>query len=88
MHGFLATVSGIRSTAPGFKTIEIAPSFGDLSTMKSSIPHPLGEIKLNLSRNGDKVKGTIDIPPQTEAVFKWNGKELILSAGVQTIHAK
>ena len=88
MHGFLATVSGIRSTAPGFKTIEIAPSFGDLSTMKSSIPHPLGEIKLNLSRNDDKVKGTIDIPPQTEAVFKWNGKELTLSAGVQTIHAK
>jgi hypothetical protein len=49
------------------------------------MPHPKGEIQVNLIRKEKKVKGVITLPEGTMGIFKWNGKETILKAGTQNI---
>lgn len=80
-YDLLATVAGIRPAAPGFSKISVAPNFGNLKQINAKMPHPNGEIEVNLIRNGDDVSGSITIPEKTSGVFQWNGGELTLNPG-------
>lgn len=82
---FLHTIAGIQPTAAGFKEVLIAPHFGKLDQMEVSFPHPAGEIKLNLKKKGDKVKGDIDLPKGVNGKFRYNGKTIELKEGCNKI---
>lgn len=84
-YDLLATVAGIRPAAPGFSKISVAPSFGKLNEINAKMPHPDGIIKVNLSRNGDDVSGSITIPEKASGVFHWKGSELTLNPGYNVI---
>ena len=84
-YDLLATVAGIRPAAPGFSKISIAPNFGNLKQINAKMPHPQGEIEVNLSRNGEDVSGSITIPEKTSGVFQWRGGELTLNPGQNLI---
>lgn len=83
---FLHTVAGIYPLDPGFKTIAVAPNFGELESMEVSFPHPNGMLELNLTRKGDKVKGSIVMPENTKGEFSWNGTSILLSGGKNRIN--
>jgi alpha-L-rhamnosidase len=84
-YDLLATVAGIRPSSPGFKTIEIAPAFGELTFMKGQMPHPLGTIRFDLKRSPDnKLTGTIELPGTLTGTLKWKSKNIILG-GITSI---
>lgn len=48
VYDFLNITCGIAPASPGFKTVEIRPQPGNLSFIKASMPHPLGEISIEM----------------------------------------
>jgi hypothetical protein len=69
---FLRTgVAGIRSAAPFFEKVRIAPQPGNLKSIKASYPHPSGKmIEVDLSFSDGGVKGKIVTPVSGEFVYK------------------
>ncbi len=59
---YYTTLLGIRPTAPGFSEVTIDPQIGPLAFAAGSIPHPLGQIEMRVSREGDGYRGTIVLP--------------------------
>ncbi len=81
----LATVAGIESEAPGFRTIKIEPHMGDLDSLAVRMPHPDGFISVKLEKAGvEGIKGTIRIPSSTKGRFVWNKKAFVLTGGEQS----
>jgi alpha-L-rhamnosidase len=79
------TVCGINPTSAGHKTVEIAPSFGELTSIKAVYPHPLGNIELHLHRSESKVEGTVTVPEGMTSTFVWGTEKIDLRAGNQNI---
>ena len=79
------SVCGINPTSVGHKTVEIAPSFGELTHIKSVYPHPLGNIELDLQKVDSKVKGIITVPNEMQCTFVWGNQKLNLKVGKQNI---
>jgi hypothetical protein len=64
-------VAGIRSAAPFFEKVRIAPQPGNLKSIKASYPHPSGKmIEVDLSFSDGGVKGKIVTPICGEFVYK------------------
>jgi len=82
---FFRTICGIQPTSAGHKTVEIAPAFGELTSIKAVYPHPLGNIELDLKRNGEKVQGSVTIPQGMQADFVWGTQKISLNVGKQAI---
>jgi hypothetical protein len=84
-YDFLATVCGIKPAEPGFKSVTISPALGKLTWVKASMPHPLGEIKVELKRQGvSGITGQITLPAGLSGTFIWNAQKIHLTAA-QTI---
>ncbi|UXX79897.1 alpha-L-rhamnosidase N-terminal domain-containing protein [Reichenbachiella carrageenanivorans] len=80
---FIHTIAGIQSAAPGFQKVLIAPSFGDLTEVEASFPHPNGTLAVHFSKNKKgKVSGTITLPTGITGDFKWNNQFIKLKSGV------
>jgi alpha-L-rhamnosidase len=85
-YEFLATVAGIEPSAPGFRSVCIAPPLGALSRLDASMPHPLGPISVRIERAGEAgLVGEVTLPVGLGGSFIWNGREVDLSGGWQTV---
>ncbi|MBC8004159.1 MAG: hypothetical protein H7X84_01695 [Verrucomicrobia bacterium] len=82
---FFRTVCGIQPTSAGHKTVEIAPSFGELTNLKAIYPHHLGNIEMDLVRKDSKVGGTVTIPQGMQATFVWGDQTISLKEGKQKL---
>ena len=87
LYEFLATTCGIRPAEPGFKSVQIEPSFGDLTTMQGKMPHPLGEIAVQFQKTATGgLTGEINLPATLTGMLRWNGKTLALKGGKQFVN--
>ena len=84
-YEFLNTVCGIQPASPHFETIKIAPNPGALKNISGKMPHPKGEVGIELNFKKNAVSGEIIIPKGTNATFYWKGQELALKPGKNTI---
>lgn len=85
-YDLFAIVSGIEPDSPGFKTVKIEPSFGNLTIINASMPHPFGQIKVNLTKKENGIiSGTISLPIGLSGRFLWNNKTINLKSGDQLI---
>ena len=85
-YGLLATVLGIRPAAPGFRLVRIAPHLGPLHRAAGRVPHPYGDIEVELARNdADGLTATVMLPPGLSGVFEWRGEQRPLHGGTQTL---
>ena len=82
---FFRIICGIKPTSAGHKTVEIAPSLGDLEQIKAVYPHHLGNIELDLRRVGSGVEGTVCVPKEINACFIWGSQKINLKEGKQNI---
>ena len=82
---FFRTICGIEPTSAGHKTVEIAPAFGELTRINAVYPHHLGNIELDLKRNGLIVEGSVTIPEGIKASFSWGAQKTDLKPGKQRI---
>lgn len=84
-YDFLATVAGIRPDSPGFSSVIIEPKPGDLDWINAAMPHPLGEIRVELEVNGSRLTGSVSLPEGLDGRFVWNGEEIHLQSGEQEV---
>ncbi|MBQ9726955.1 MAG: alpha-L-rhamnosidase [Kiritimatiellae bacterium] len=64
MYHALASVAGIRPAAPGFAQVRIEPQPGPLKRLRCSVPHPKGDVSLDLALDaGGRWRGSVSTPP-------------------------
>lgn len=88
VYHFLATIAGIRPAGFGFDAANIRPQLGTLTQIKGRMPHRLGDIAFDISREDLDLKGSITIPAGLEAALEIGGKRQKLHAGVNTFGGK
>ncbi len=83
---FLHTIAGIYPGSPGFETVVFEPNPGQLKRFDGTFPHPKGMIKYQYTfdENG-AVVAIFTLPNGVKGLLKWNGKEVKLKEGEQTI---
>jgi alpha-L-rhamnosidase len=85
-YDLLATVCGIEPAEAGFKSVVIQPALGSLTWVKASMPHPLGEIQIDLKRKGEKgIEGEVTLPAGLTGTFLWQNHRVALVSGNQSI---
>ncbi|MGA8026164.1 MAG: alpha-L-rhamnosidase C-terminal domain-containing protein, partial [Bryobacteraceae bacterium] len=77
----LRTVAGIESIAPGFARVRVAPNLGSLQRVTATMPHPNGEIRVDLKRRRDKLSADVELPPGITGEFDWSGTTHSLNPG-------
>jgi hypothetical protein len=77
----LRTVAGIESMAPGFRRVRVAPNLGALPKVTAKMPHPKGQIRVDLERHSRGLTAEIDLPADVTGEFVWAGKHRALKAG-------
>jgi alpha-L-rhamnosidase len=84
----LATTGGVRSAAPGFARVRIAPAPGALEGFTATVCHPRGLVKVAWSQaSAAPVEGvfTVELPGDLEGDFVWAGRTIGLRPGTQRI---
>jgi len=57
--------------APGFRLVRIAPKLGSLRHAEGTVPHPYGDIDVELVRDGeDGLTATVTLPPGLNGLFE------------------
>lgn len=88
---FIHTVAGIQPAEPGFKSVLIEPKFGKLEFIKATLPHPKGDINIDLVKDQDSnISGYVELPEGLTGTFVWgDGKYgLKLTGGKSNINAR
>ncbi|MDQ5978017.1 MAG: alpha-L-rhamnosidase, partial [Verrucomicrobiota bacterium] len=85
VYEFLATVCGIEPASPGFATVRIAPHLGHLKQASAKMPHPRGEIAVELRRAGAGLHAEVTLPEGVSGEFVWADQVVPLRAGAQTL---
>ena len=82
---FLRTgVAGIRSDAPFFARVKVAPQPGPLTSLRASYPHPSGKpIAVDLAFADGRARGTVTTP--VAGTFAFGGETADLVPGVNRI---
>ncbi len=84
-YEFLSLVCGVKPLSPGFSTVLIEPYPGALQAVEGKVPHPAGMISVKYKLLGEKLHASIDLPPNVTGIFRWKGKDVSLSPGMQTL---
>jgi len=78
----VASVAGVRPMAPGFARVLIAPQLGELTAITGEARHPRGTLGFDLRRRGDRLSGTIHLPPDVQGELLWQERRHPLRPGV------
>ena len=76
-------LAGIRSAAPGFAQVRVAPQPGPLTALTARHPHPQGWIEADLSFDGARATGTVTTP--VPGTFAFGGRSVALKPGVNRV---
>jgi alpha-L-rhamnosidase len=80
-YELIRTVAGIESLAPGFRRVRITPNLGKLEHISATMPHPKGEIRVNIRVQGDKLVADVELPTGITGEFDWAGRSVSLQPG-------
>ena len=78
---FFRIILGIESDAPYFRKIKIEPHLGKIKQISGEMPHPEGKIAVKYNMKGETLYAEIELPPNVEGTFAWEGKSYVLSGG-------
>ncbi len=85
VYHFLATIAGIRPADFGFESVVIRPQPGSLTRITGRMPHRLGNISFDLSREGPALLGTIRLPAGMEGTLILGSKRHKLKPGINEV---
>ena len=85
VYHFLATIAGIRPADFGFESVVIRPQPGSLTRITGRMPHRLGNISFDLSREGPALLGTIRLPAGMEGTLILGSKRHKLKPGINKV---
>ena len=76
LYHLLASIAGVRPAAPGFAAVRIEPMPGPLGRIEARVPHPKGEVRVDLRRGADGAwRGEVSVPKGVPATFAFGGRE-------------
>ena len=82
----LSTVLGVQPGSAGFRTVRIAPALGPLRRAEGRVPHPLGDIDVQLTRAGKTgLHVVVTLPTGLSGEFLWAGRRTPLRPGRQEL---
>lgn len=82
----LSTVLGVQPASAGFRTVRIAPALGPLQRAEGRVPHPLGDIDVQLTRAGKTgLHAVVTLPAGLSGEFLWAGRRTPLHPGRQEL---
>lgn len=88
-YDFLETICGVEPAVPGFAKVAIVPHLGPLTEVSAIVPHPRGEIHLELKRDRQtELTAFVQLPPGLSGYFRWRNKEVQLHPGEQRLTLK
>jgi hypothetical protein len=88
-YDLVATVCGIVPGEPGFRSVRVEPHPGEFRYVKGSVPHPQGLITVELHRKRTGgLTGSVTLPGNLQGIFLWQGTEITLHPGVNSIDTK
>jgi alpha-L-rhamnosidase len=82
---YFATLLGIRPASAGFRTVDVAPQLGPLTSVYGRMVHPRGEIEAELVLKDGCLKGFLVLPAAVEGRLRWGAKTLPLEEGRQEV---
>lgn len=86
VYYLLSLVCGIKPIEPGFNSVRIEPHLGNLYRISGSMPHRLGDIKVDLKKNNKGLlNGEVILPEHLKGVFIYNNKKILLTGGKNSI---
>ena len=87
-HHFYASVLGIRPTYPGFEAICIEPRLHHLKTIRATLSHPRGKIRVDVCVQGESVTLSVNVPEGVRARIKFgeHDREILGGEAVLRIH--
>lgn len=85
---YFATVLGVRPGGAGFGKVAVTPRMGHLTEVKGRMPHPNGEIEVELRREGQGVRGRVVLPEGVGGRFRWGAATWVLGAGENEVRAE
>jgi len=88
IYDLLTLVAGIRPGSEGFASVVVAPHLGSLEHLRTTYPHPQGDIQAEYRRTGSDLDATISLPGILTGRFLYAGKEWELKSGVNHIVTK
>jgi hypothetical protein len=83
LYHYVTSILGIRPAALGFRTVEVAPRLGPLTRAEGRIPHPRGEIAVEVRAEGGEPHGSVTLPPGVDGTLRLGGASRPLVAGRQ-----
>ena len=82
-----ASIAGIRSAAPGFHRVRIAPCPGPLKKMSCSVVHPQGVISASMHFADGNAVADLHLPDGISGEFVWRGTSRKLPPGHSHVEA-
>lgn len=79
------TMLGIDSDAPCFQKVRIAPHLGNIRQMGGTMPHPNGIITVSYEMKKNGLHAVVVLPKKVTGTFVWQGKNVILHEGTNTL---
>lgn len=83
---FINSICGIKPAEIGFKSVLIEPHLGKLTNVTATMPHPLGEIKVEYLVKNNVLTGTIWLPTNLNGVWRYKGNSTKLNPGMNRIN--
>lgn len=84
-YDLLATVAGIRPTAPGFQQVNIQPNPGELKQFQAEMPHPDGMISIAYEKQAEHDQFTISLPKGINGYFEYGKTAQNLRGGEKIV---
>ena len=78
-------VAGVRSAAPWYGRVLVAPQPAHLKFIRSVTPTPKGDVRLDLRFGDGKASGTVTLPDGLDGDFEWHGVRAPLHPGANEI---
>jgi hypothetical protein len=81
-YSFLALVCGIQPAEKGFRSVLIEPALGTLDWIEGTMPHQLGDIRVDLRKtDSGGLSGSVTLPDGLTGTFRWGGSVIELLSG-------
>jgi len=65
------TLAGVEPAAPGYSKVSISPNLGTLHHLNAVVPHPRGEIEVDLHASNVANEADITLPPGITGTLHW-----------------
>ena len=81
LYDLLGITCGIEPASPGFSSVLVAPQPGSLEWFSGTVPHPRGEIRIEMKKNAGGIHFSIWIPEKVHGSFCYGGETHTLEGG-------